>query len=180
MEFFEIALAVMLIVLAVSMISLSVSARASQRIKAMELLLARQSAVLVKTQGIYRARAAAEIIAQNADMLYQDLLQHILPITRALEIQPRDTAEHPLWQTLGGMVDEYAKNPYVLENLRKMIKLDPDTARSADAFLTRAEKLLRHLSDNDPDGLLASAFADGLLGQIVTLLFQAKQLAKDN
>ena len=177
MEFFEIILAMLVVALILVFISTLISLQLSRRVKAMEQLLARQSTVLIKTQEAYRARATAEAIAQSADIIYQDLLQHILPIIRAAEVAPRDTTEHPLWQSLGGLVDEYAKNPYVLENLRKSIKLDPDVSRSADAFLSRAEKLLRHLAEKDPDGLLISAFAEGLLGQTITMLSQAKQLA---
>ena len=179
-DFFEIALAVLLVVLALTVISASFSARMSRRLNVMEQLLARQSGILAKLQGTLRARAVSDAVAQNTEIIFQDLLQHISPIAKAIEVAPRDTEEHPLWRTLGGLIDEYARNPFVLENLRRLVKLDSDIARSADAFLTRSEKLLRHLADNDPDGLLGSTFTDGLLGQAMTLLSQAKQLAQGN
>jgi len=145
-----------------------------------EQMMGHQATILSKMQAANRARNATDAIAQNAEIIYQDLLQHITPVAKALEAPLRDTTEHELWRTLGGIADEYAKNPYVLEQLRRLIKLDPQVSRGVDSFLTRAEHLLRHLAAADPDGLLAGTFADGLLGQMMTLLSQAKQLAQNN
>ena len=78
---------------------------------------------------------------------------------------------------MGGILDEYGKNPFVLEKLRRAIKLDSEVARSVDNYLTRAESLLRHLSSTEQDGLLSATFTDGLLGQSITFFGQAKQLA---
>ncbi|MCL1785975.1 MAG: hypothetical protein FWG39_02385 [Alphaproteobacteria bacterium] len=150
-----------------------------RKTKNMEKLLARQTGLLAKMQENFRGRNSIDAIAQNAEIIYQDLLQHISPVARAAGTSLRESEQHQLWRTLGGIIDEYSKNPYVLETLRKLIKLDSDIARGADAFLARSEKLLRHLAASDPDGLLASTFADGLLGQTMTLLSQAKQLAQN-
>jgi len=149
------------------------------RIRMMKQLLARQSALLTKMQTAIKTKNATDSISENAEIVYQDLLSHISPIIRAAEIRIRDNEQHSLWRALGGLVDEYSRNPYVLENLRRLIKLDSDISRSTDAFLMRSEKLLRHLAANDPDGMLASVFADGLLGQTMSLLSQAKQLANN-
>jgi hypothetical protein len=153
---------------------------AAQKTESMDKLLARQTALLVKMQENFRSRNSIDAVAQNAEIIYQDLLQHISPIVQSAEIPARESEHHPLWRTLGGLVDEYSKNPYVLESLRRLIKLDGDMARGVDAFLARSEKLLRHLSACEPDGLLTSTFADGLLGQSMTILAQAKQLAQNN
>ena len=150
------------------------------RTKKTEQMLAHQAAILSKMQGTFHARAATDAIASNAEIIYQDLLQHITPVAKALEAPKRSTSEHELWRTLGGIVDEYDKNPYVLEQLRRLIKLDQNIMRSVDSFLARSEHLLRHLVSADADGLLAATFADGLLGQTMTLLNQAKQLAQNN
>jgi len=152
----------------------------AQRIRKLEQLLARQTGLLSKMQENFQRRNSIDAIAQNAEIIYQDLLQHIMPIVKAAEIVPRESEQHSLWRTLGGLIDEYSRNPYVLENLRRLIKLDGDIARGADAFLGRSEKLLRHLAASDPDGLLAATFAEGLMGQTMTLLSQAKQLAQNN
>lgn len=175
---FSPAFAICAALLAAAIAILFVSAGIRRRVGTMERLLARQSGLLLKMRENFRARAASDTVAQNAEIIFQDLLQHVSPIVRAMEIAPRETEEHLLWRTLGGLADEYARNPYVLENLRRLIKLDGDVSRCADAFLVRAEKLLRYLAAGDPDGLLASTFAEGLLGQTMTLLSQAKQLAQ--
>lgn len=165
------------IVLIFAIFLLAYVVRAGRRLKKMDQMIAHQSSILSKMQSTFRTRTAVDAIAQNAEIIYQDLLQHITPVAKALEVPMRDSSEHELWRVLGGVVDEYNKNPYVLEQLRRLIKLDSVVARSSDSFLLRSEHLLRHLATADPDGLLAATFADGLLGQAMTLLSQAKQLA---
>ena len=93
---------------------------------------------------------------------------------------PRSTPEHPLWRALGGILDEYAKNPFVLEKLRRSIKLDSEVARNIDNYMHRADTFLQHLTTTEPDGLLSATFTDGLLGQSLTFFAQAKQLAANN
>ncbi|MCL1902159.1 MAG: hypothetical protein FWG18_00850 [Alphaproteobacteria bacterium] len=174
-EIIIITLAVVIILIcAFVMFSIHASLR---RTKTLEVSVAKIAGAILKMQSMLKARAASDMVAQNAEIIYQDLLQHLTPIMRASEISMRDTSEHELWRALGGILDEYNKNPFVLEQLRRLIKLDSSIARATDAFLNRAEHLLRHLAAADPDGILASSFADGLLGQSMTLLSQAKQLA---
>ena len=40
-----------------------------------------------------------------------------------------------------------------------------------------ADNLLKNLATNEPDGILATTFINGLLGQSLTFFAQAKQLA---
>jgi hypothetical protein len=179
MELIYITLLMLVIILAAVIASLLISAGNMRRIKTLEQMTVRLSGMTAKMHGILKARATSDAIAQNAEIIYQDLLQHITPIASALKVSSRDSNEHELWRALGGMLDEYNSNPFVLEQLRRLIKLDSAVARAVDAFLARSEHLLRHLAAVDPDGLLASTFADGLLGQSMTLLSQAKQLAQN-
>ena len=74
-------------------------------------------------------------------------------------------------------MDEYAKNPFVLEKLRRCIKLNPDVSRNTDNYMNRADALLQHLTATDPDGILTATFTDGLLGQSLTFFAQARALA---
>jgi hypothetical protein len=143
-------------------------------------ILAKQTAALAKIHSEIKTKSDIGTVIEHADIIYQDLAQHLAPIMSALEIQPRDSSEHVLWRSLGGIMDEYAKNPYVLEQLRRGIKLDADFERNVESFMTRADRLLHHLSDADPDGILSTAFAEGLLGQSITLFTQARHLAQDD
>lgn len=151
----------------------------NSKIKHQTKTLSHQYALMVKMQSILKSKYATNVVTENAEMIYQDLLQNLIPIMAAIDIMPRATAEHPLWRALGGILDEYAKNPFALEKLRRSIKLDSEVARSVDNYLNRAEGLLRHLSATEQDGLLSATFTDGLLGQSITFFGQAKQLAND-
>jgi len=139
--------------------------------------LTHQYNLIVKMQNILKNKSATNAVAENAELIYQDLLQNLIPIMAAIDIMPRNTAEHPLWRALGGIMDEYAKNPFALEKLRRCIKLDSEVARNVDNYMTRADTLLAHLTATEPDGILAATFTDGLLGQSLTFFAQAKQLA---
>jgi len=136
-----------------------------------------QTAHIAKLHKVLSNRQATNAVAENTEIIYNGLNQSIAPITKELDIAPRDTDEHMLWRNIGGLLDEYARNPFVLEQLRRAVKLNPQVARHTNAFLENASKLLRHLAAVDTDGLLAATFTDGLLGQAVTLVSQAKQLA---
>ena len=139
--------------------------------------LEHQYNLIVKMQSVLKNKYATNAIAENAEMIYQDLLQNLIPIMAAIDIMPRNTPEHPLWRALGGIMDEYAKNPFALEKLRRGIKLDSEIARNVDNYMRRADNFLHHLTTTEPDGLLANTFTDGLLGQSLTFFAQAKQLA---
>ena len=147
------------------------------RIRNLERNISYQYNLVVKIQSILKSKSATNAVAEHAEMIYQDLLQNLIPILATLDIMPRNTSEHPLWRTLGGMLDEYAKNPFVMEQLRRAIKLDPNIKRSVSNYMSRAENLLNHLNSAEPDGILAATFINGLLGQSLTFFTQAYQLA---
>lgn len=152
----------------------------NSKIKVLSKTLSYQYALMVKIQSVLKNKYATNAVAENAEMIYQDLLQNLIPIMAAIDIMPRSTAEHPLWRALGGVLDEYAKNPFALEKLRRSIKLDPEVARSVDNYLNRADRFLHHLTATEPNGILAATFTDGLLGQSLTFFAQAQQLVKEN
>ena len=133
--------------------------------------------LIVKMQNTLKNKSATNAVVEQAEMIYQDLLQNLIPILATLDIMPRNTSEHPLWRTLGGLLDEYAKNPFVMEKLRRAIKLDSAIKRNVSNYMERADNLLKHLSDSDSEGILASTFINGLLGQSLTFFTQAYQLA---
>lgn len=133
--------------------------------------------ILVKMQNLLKSKYATNAVAEHAEMIYQDLLQNLIPVLATLDIMPRNTNEHPLWRTLGGLIDEYAKNPFVMEKLRRAIKLDAEVKRNVSNYMNRADNLLKHLAESEPDGILTKTFINGLLGQSLTFFTQAYQLA---
>lgn len=154
--------------------------RINSRISDLNKTLEHQYNLIVKMQSTLKNKSATNAITENAEVIYQDLLQNLIPIMAAIDIMPRNTPEHPLWRALGGIMDEYAKNPFALEKLRRAIKLDSEVSRSIDNYMRRADNFLHHLTTTEPDGLLSSTFTDGLLGQSLTFFAQAKQLAAQN
>ena len=136
--------------------------------------------LIMKIQSVLKQKHATNVVAENAEMIYQDLLQNLIPIMASIDIMPRNTQEHPLWRALGGIMDEYAKDPFALEKLRRSIKLDSEIARNVDNYMRRADNFLQHLTTTEPEGLLSTTFTDGLLGQSLTFFAQAKQLATQN
>ncbi len=172
-EIFSIAaIAIGLLVLIITLILV-------RRTSALTTRMTSQTAAITKMQNTLKSRSATNAFAQNSEIMYQDLLQQLIPITAAVGICPRETPEHPLWQWAGGLMDEYAKNPYVLEQIRQAIKLDSHIARAAETYTDHASKFLSYLSAADSDGLLNATFSNGLLGQTMTLLAQARQLANE-
>ncbi len=149
----------------------------NRRVREATKTLTHQYNLIVKIQSILKNKSATNAVAENAEMIYQDLLQNLIPIMAAIDIMPRSTSEHPLWRALGGIMDEYAKNPFALEKLRRCIKLDSEVSRSVDNYINRADGFLHYLTTTDPDGILSATFTDGLLGQSLTFFAQAKQLA---
>ena len=154
--------------------------RANIRITNINKTLEHQYNLLVKIQSILKNKSATNAVAEHAEMIYQDLLQNLIPIMAAIDIMPRNTPEHALWRAIGGIMDEYAKNPFALEKLRRAIKLDSEVVRNIDNYIRRADNFLHHLSTTETDGLLSSTFTDGLLGQSLTFFAQAKQLANQS
>lgn len=147
------------------------------RIRAMTKTLTYQYNLIVKIQTVLKNKSATNAITENAEIIYQDLLQSLIPIMAAIDVMPRNTPEHQLWRALGGIMDEYGKNPFALEKLRRAIKLDSEVARNIDNYMTRADSFLHYLTTTEPDGILVATFTDGLLGQSLTFFAQAKQLA---
>lgn len=134
--------------------------------------------LIVKIQNTLKNKNATNAVAENAEIIYSDLLQNLIPIMAAIDTMPRNTNEHPLWRALGGIMDEYSKNPFALEKLRRCIKLDSNIAHNVNNYILRANKLLQYLTTTEPDGILSSTFTDGLLGQSLTFFGQAQQLAE--
>ena len=132
---------------------------------------------MVKTQNVLKNKFSVNETTDKAEIIYQDLLQNLIPIMAAMDVMPRQTSEHPLWRALGGIMDEYAKNPFVLEKLRRAIKLDPNIAQNINHYLNRANMFLQHMATTDTDGILSTTFTDGLLGQSLTFFAQAQTLA---
>ncbi len=133
--------------------------------------------LIVKMQNMLKNKSSVNETTEKAEIIYQDLLQDLIPIMAAIDIMPRTTSEHPLWRALGGIMDEYAKNPFVLEKLRRAIKLDSNIAHNVSHYLNRANMFLQHMSATDTDGILSTTFTDGLLGQSLTFFAQAQTLA---
>ena len=165
------------VVLLIQFVLLYFAFTANTRMRDISKTLTYQYNLIVKIQSVLKNKSATNAVAENSEMIYQDLLQNLIPIMAAIDVMPRTTSEHPLWRALGGIMDEYAKNPFALEKLRRCIKLDAEIARSVDNYMNRADAFLHHLTTTDPDGILAGTFTDGLLGQSLTFFAQAKQLA---
>lgn len=136
--------------------------------------------LMVKIQNILKNKFSVGETADKAEIIYQDLLQDLIPIMAAIDVMPRTTSEHPLWRALGGIMDEYAKNPFVLEKLRRAIKLDSNIAHNVGHYLNRANLFLQHMASTDTDGILSTTFTDGLLGQSLTFFAQAQALANSD
>ena len=133
--------------------------------------------LLVKIQQILKNKFSVGETTDKAEIIYQDLLQDLIPIMAAIDVMPRNTSEHPLWRALGGIMDEYAKNPFVMEKLRRAIKLDANITHNVSHYLNRANQFLQHMANTDTDGILSTTFTDGLLGQSLTFFAQAQTLA---
>ena len=170
-------LVAILLILVLSIIITAVTFHTNARIQNINKTLEYQYNLLVKMQSVLKTKSATNAVAENAEMIYQDLLQALIPIMAAINVMPRNTSEHPLWRALGGIMDEYAKNPFALEKLRRAIKLDAEVARNIENYISRADRLLRHLNATEPDGILAATFTNGLLGQSLTFFTQAQTLA---
>jgi len=158
----------------VSMITIIIT---NQHTKALKKDISYIHDILIKMQNTLKNKSATNAVAEHAEIIYQDLLQNLIPILAVLDIMPRNTSEHPLWRTLGGLLDEYARNPFVMEKLRRAIKLDANVKRNISNYMSHAENLLNNLNTTEPDGILATTFLNGLLGQSLTFFTQAYQLA---
>lgn len=149
----------------------------NRNIKEITKTLTYQYNLMVKIQNVLKNKFSVNETTEKAEIIYQDLLQDLIPIMATMDVMPRTTAEHPLWRALGGIMDEYAKNPFVLEKLRRAIKLDSNIAHNVGHYLNRANMFLQHMATTDTDGILSTTFTDGLLGQSLTFFAQAQALA---
>lgn len=172
-----IIISMLTVLIAITLTTIWYTHRLNTRITDIAKTQERQLSLVIKIQSVLKTKSATNAVAEHAEMIYQDLLQTLIPIMAAIDIMPRNTPEHPLWRALGGIMDEYAKNPFALEKLRRAIKLDSEVARNIDNYMHRADNFLHHLTTTEPDGLLSTTFTDGLLGQSLTFFAQAKQLA---
>lgn len=159
------------------LISVFIVLGATKNIKNINKTLTYQYNLMVKMQNVLKNKISVDETTDKAEIIYQDLLQDLIPIMAAMDVMPRSSSEHPLWRALGGIMDEYAKNPFVLEKLRRAIKLDSNISRNVGHYLNRANMFLQHMSKNDSDGILSTTFTDGLLGQSLTFFAQAQALA---
>lgn len=146
-------------------------------IKNINKTLTYQYNLMVKIQTILKNKFSVNETTDKAEIIYQDLLQDLIPIMASVDVMPRTTSEHPLWRALGGIMDEYAKNPFVLEKLRRAIKLDSNIAANVSHYLNRANMFLQHMATTDSDGIISTTFTDGLLGKSLTFFAQAQTLA---
>ncbi|MBQ7185715.1 MAG: hypothetical protein IJR92_02830 [Alphaproteobacteria bacterium] len=176
--FYTMGLIGILIILIITLIELFFIAKQKKQSDKIEQNLTYQYNLIIKMQNTLKNKSATNAVAEHAEIIYQDLLQNLIPILAALDIMPRNTSEHPLWRALGGLLDEYAKNPFVMEKLRRAIKLDSEINRNVSNYMNRADNLLQHMNATEPNGILASTFLNGLLGQSLTFFTQAYQLAK--
>ncbi len=138
--------------------------------------LTNQKNNFLKIQSLLKQKSATNSLTENAEIVYQDLLQNIIPIMAALDIMPRSTSEHSLWRSVGSILDEYSKNPYIMEQLRRSIKQDAEVARCINNYINRAMTFLNHITMIEPAGILATTFKDGLLGQSIGFFEKAKSL----
>jgi len=170
----------LILILALTMLNIGCilfAINSNKHIRNISKTLTYQYNLIVKIQNVLKNRISVNDTTDKAEIIYQDLLQDLIPIMASIDVMPRTTSEHPLWRALGGIMDEYAKNPFVLEKLRRAIKLDSTIARNINHYLTRANMFLQHMATTDTDGILATTFTDGLLGQSLTFFAQAQALA---
>lgn len=160
--------------------SLFLTAISNKHIREISKTLTYQYNLIVKIQNVLKNKFSVNETTDKAEIIYQDLLQDLIPIMAAIDVMPRTTSEHPLWRALGGIMDEYKNNPFVLEKLRRTIKLDSNIAQNVSHYLNRANLFLQHMSATDGDGIISTTFTDGLLGQSLTFFAQAQTLAKSD
>lgn len=174
----DIIILIVLVVCTLStVISLFLIISTNKNVREMTKTLTFQYNLIVKIQNLLKNKMSVNDTTDKAEIIYQDLLQDLIPIMASIDIMPRTTSEHPLWRALGGIMDEYAKNPFVLEKLRRTIKLDTNISHNVSHYLNRANMFLQHMSATDTDGILSTTFTDGLLGQSLTFFAQAQALA---
>ena len=76
-----------------------------RKISSLNSKLATMAAIVIKMQNSLKSKEATNTIAQNAEIIYNDLLQQLMPVVTNIGIKQRETSEHPLWQWAGGLMD---------------------------------------------------------------------------
>ena len=160
-----------------SLLAAYMALRNTKNLQNVSKTLTYQYNLMVKIQTVLKNKMSVNETTDKAEIIYQDLLQDLIPVMAAIDIMPRNTSEHPLWRALGGIMDEYKQNPFVLEKLRRAIKLDSNIAHNINHYLNHANQFLQHMANTDTDGILSTTFTDGLLGQSLTFFAQAQTLA---
>lgn len=138
-----------------------------------------QKAFIVKILSLLRNKYTTNVFTENSEIIYQDLLQYLIPIMTELEIIPRTSSEHPLWRSLGAIISESEKNLFIIEKLRRAIKNNENIAENVSNYITKSEQFLDYITKNDPNHILTSTFTDGLLGKSLSFFIQAKKLAEN-
>ena len=65
--------------------------RTNARIQNINKTLEYQYNLIVKMQSVLKTKSATNAVAENAEMIYQDLLQNLIPIMAAISVMPRNT-----------------------------------------------------------------------------------------
>ena len=63
-----------------------------RHIGALEKNVGYQYNLVLKIQSMLKNKSATNAVAEHAEMIYQDLLQNLIPILAALDIIPRNTS----------------------------------------------------------------------------------------
>ena len=140
-----------------------------------------QQLILKRIYQEIKTKTKSDAIIENSELFYQNLLQNLIPLMASIDVMPRESSEeHPLWRSLGAIMDNYAQNPFTLEKIRRAIKLDSNVAQNIETYIEHTNKFLQELEELKKDGILAISLKDGLLGKSLILFEQARQLAQEN
>lgn len=149
------------------------------KFKKIEILFSNQQKILKRMYFEIKNKANSDSLIENSELVYQNLLQNLIPLMASIDVMPRETQEeHPLWRSLGAIMDSYAQNPFTLEKIRRAIKLDSNVAQNIESYIEHTNKFLQELEELKKDGILSVSLKNGLLGKSLVLFEQARQLAE--
>ena len=153
----------------------------TNKFKRIEILFSNQQKILRLIYSEIKNKANNDSLIENSELIYQNLLENIIPLMASIDVMPREsTEEHPLWRSLGAIMDSYAQNPFTLEKIRRAIKLDSNVAQNIESYIEHTNKFLQELEDLKKDGILSMSLKNGLLGKSLILFEQARQLAEND
>lgn len=153
----------------------------TNKFKRIEILFSNQQKILRLIYSEIKNKANNDSLIENSELIYQNLLENIIPLMASIDVMPREsTEEHPLWRSLGSIMDSYAQNPFTLEKIRRAIKLDSNVAQNIESYIEHTNKFLQELEDLKKDGILSMSLKNGLLGKSLILFEQARQLAEND